>query len=787
MLKDGASLSTSVADMRNTITIDDEQVVMVAQPKTTFKLMRVINHWIDNLIQHSPNPEEINTSSAWYIKWKAIYPYIRASKRKYIEIYHITTNDYGANEETGNVANLIKHFVDTIPHFRSHYDINPVKHQPEDNNYFEFTLRLFYCGFTDDANKFSALETTSFLPFTSNRSVTTWRTSQSQTSSVMGQSLNLKIPEEINTIEEMGNLTIHDNIVDSKGISNDTDLSLSPNPLSTSDMNPKKDRKHRNANKTEDLKQLVSNTCKNEIKNEMGNIRNEIGTFQNTMKTNFDTQNKEIVRIIGTLSNPHVKSSIATDTDIPPLEVPSMYRTSMPSPTHAKATKPFNYKTNSEGPAPVSDTAATTSLHKDKPFQRSGTLIFTYNGETYELRDGDFNKHSAKLITVNNGTELVHYYKQLQSMSVTYNIFLQQFNNLLPWHKSPNTIPTTCIFPMVDTESNTVDAYRRMKSALFNKINGSTFTNAEHKAIIKHGSIHQDGFETLYDLMTHCHPKLVTMTTKYRKINHKPTFDRDDSIYSYAEKLQVWLDLEGINGHEFTDDEILNIIMDQLRADTRYDTAVAGINSELYIRDTFQRSYGKSVFPDSLKLQNIPGTVMSYYTAEDKKALFPTDNSTSGTIHLMHSIEDAGTAIVNSFHGKPSFSRESVDKMCPGCGKYGHSVFHNGCDFCANFLLASEFFKKYPKIEGKVLDKYKEHQEKRQKARNRKPMDKGNNNNYQKKKKPFNPRSKAKVRMLTDMLSDVLEDSNESSCDEDYEDANETSVMESDTEQTEEE
>jgi hypothetical protein len=164
---------------------------------------------------------------------------------------------------------------------------------------------------------------------------------------------------------------------------------------------------------------------------------------------------------------------------------------------------------------------------------------------------------------------------------------------------------------------------------------------------VQHGGIQQDGFEILYDLMPHCHPKLVLAATKFQKTNQQPTFDRSDSIYTYIAKVQVWLDIEKINNHEFTDDEILNIVIEQMRGDTRYDLAVAGINSELTLNDTFQRQWGQLVFPEGLRLNNLPGTVMSYYTEDDKKSLFPVSDSKTSSINVMSSTTEM--AIINSF------------------------------------------------------------------------------------------------------------------------------------------
>jgi hypothetical protein len=110
-------------------------------------------------------------------------------------------------------------------------------------------------------------------------------------------------------------------------------------------------------------------------------------------------------------------------------------------------------------------------------------------------------------------------------MAVTFNIFLKPFESLTIWNQSPNTILTTCMFVTIEVENNTVDAYCRMKSSLYTKLTKTTFVNAEHNAIIQHSGIQQDSFEILYDLMSHCHPKLVLATTKYRKTNQRPTFE----------------------------------------------------------------------------------------------------------------------------------------------------------------------------------------------------------------------------------------------------------------------
>jgi hypothetical protein len=349
-------------------------------------------------------------------------------------------------------------------------------------------------------------------------------------------------------------------------------------------------------------------------------------------------------------------------------------------------------------------------------------------------------------------------------MAVTYNVFVREFHELTPWNRSENSIPTTCLFTIIDVQTKTIDAYRRMKSVLYSKIIKSEFNHPEHIAIIAHGSEQQDGFEILYDLMTQCHPKLASATRKYRVTNHRPEMGRNDSVYEYVKQLYNWMEIEKIDGHEYDNDQILNIVMEQLRADTRYDLAVASIQSELTLRDTFQRQYGKSEFPEGLTLRNLPGTIMSYYSDDEKRQLFPNPTTTTSVINKLYEHnESTDEAIVRSMRDNTSFARKSIDKLCGGCGKYGHDVFKTGCDFCAQHLIASEFFKKYPKASNKILEQYREHQLDRQKQRRQK--DNNNNKSYTQQKPRYNLRSKNKkatVRMLQDVITDMLEDSSAS-------------------------
>jgi hypothetical protein len=251
------------------------------------------------------------------------------------------------------------------------------------------------------------------------------------------------------------------------------------------------------------------------------------------------------------------------------------------------------------------------------------------------------------------------------------------------------------------------------------------------------------------------------------------------------------MEIEKIDGHNYDNDQILNIVMEQLRADTRYDLAVASIQSELTLRDTFQRQYGESVFPEGLTLRNLPGTIMSYYSDDEKRQLFPTPSSNTSVINVLQSQEPTDEAIVRSIRDNTSFARKSIDKLCGGCGKYGHDIFKSGCDFCAQHLIASEFFTKYPKASTKILEKYRDHQLQRQKQRrsnnsNRSRNDSSNNSSHnnsngstqQKPRYNFrNKNKKATVRMLQDVITGMLDDSSDDTASDNnsdhFEDANE--------------
>jgi hypothetical protein len=522
----------------------------------------------------------------------------------------------------------------------------------------------------------------------------------------------------------------------------------------------------------------VSNTCKNEIQSEMKLFTNEL---EKTMHKYTDNISKMF-----THNTPPRQTTQEIDTT--PHMMPPTYRQSMPSPnpkkTNAQDPAVFQYDDDKTSPKDVEDSKRQpTTSFLPTLFQKNNALSFMHNGYTWDLRDASFLKDTGTLMTVENDTDLVQFYKQIQAMAIMFNIFVQQFQNLQPWNRSINTIPSTCIFTTINSNDNTINAYRRMKSALYTKISKAKFNSPVHQAIVNYGITQQDGFEVLYDLMTHCHPRLLQSTNRFRQTNQRPTFDKSDSIYTYANKLQTYLDIESINNHEFSHDDILNIVVEQLQEDTRYEIAIAGIRSELMLRDTVQRQFGETPFPLSLQLRNLPSTIMSYYTEEDKKLLFPPPDSMATISKLQFHAESDEDAIINNIIRRNMVpQRESIDKTCSGCGQFGHDVYHQGCDFCAKFLLAKEFLQNNPTAKKGIISKHIKHQQARRSAKKQQSNDKYKSkpDSILKKQGRYNTRSRAKVNMIADILHTAL--NIESDEDEtDYEDAQQEDMTENDS------
>jgi hypothetical protein len=188
-----------VQQLSNEMTITDNHVSLIAQPKSLFKIIRIINQWIKNLVHNYENQDKINIDNDWYRKWKALYPIIRSSKRTVVEVYRFVTEDLLA--ETATVLDVLQYFNDTIPELTKYQTISAITPPTIEPNKMKYTLTLYYTPYKDVANRFASAASSSqerhYKPFTDNQSILTWNTAASAESVP-----SISIPDVVTTTEE---------------------------------------------------------------------------------------------------------------------------------------------------------------------------------------------------------------------------------------------------------------------------------------------------------------------------------------------------------------------------------------------------------------------------------------------------------------------------------------------------------------------------------------------------------------------------------------------------------
>ena len=189
-----------------------------------------------------------------------------------------------------------------------------------------------------------------------------------------------------------------------------------------------------------------------------------------------------------------------------------------------------------------------------------------------------------------------------------------------------------------------------------------------------------------------------------------------DTIYTYIKNLETWVKVNDINGVKHNDTQLIDIVIEELRNDTRYEQALTGIASQLTMMDTYNWQFNRTDFPQSLLLANIPAMVMSYYSDTEKEQLFTSDNNIVQSMTTPSPPQSPFTSeiaicegIINIIKSNKSFTTKMIDELCQGCGRFGHDVFQNGCDFCAQLLIARNFLETNPKSSASILRKYKTH------------------------------------------------------------------------------
>ena len=72
-----------------TMIINDNNVTIYTSLKVFYKVIRVLNHYIEHIMKHYQDDDAgIVPSEQWYIKWKTIYPMIKSSRRTIVEVYY---------------------------------------------------------------------------------------------------------------------------------------------------------------------------------------------------------------------------------------------------------------------------------------------------------------------------------------------------------------------------------------------------------------------------------------------------------------------------------------------------------------------------------------------------------------------------------------------------------------------------------------------------------------------------------------------------------------------------
>ena len=459
-------------------------------------------------------------------------------------------------------------------------------------------------------------------------------------------------------------------------------------------------------------------------------------------------------------------------------QTPSFHQQQPPHhPSHPQPIPPSNPHHHSSVPTmnfnyPTANPSSVSQNHGN--YVKGGSVQFIYNGLTYELRDTDFTKYSGDLMDVNTTDDIIHFYKQLRALAVQRNIFVQDFDQLTVWDRVTQPLPPTCIFTSLSTVDNTEVAYQRMRSVLYQKIMKATFARPEHQAIVMNYSITQDGFALLYDLAARCHPHILEKSSRYNRFNARPQMTSDDNIYTLKRKYETWLELEQVSRRVYTDECVLRYIMKDLEDDNRYEKALQHLRVDLSTHETMKRHSSNWVpFPVELMLHNLPQTVMSCYDDDEKDSLFSdatiskmssatsdTDTSNSSNVieeGFVRTVFDTGEnedvqAFINVMKRSDRLpKRESIDALCKGCGRYGHDIFHQGCDFCAQLSIALKFLEKNPQEIRRVIKEYMNHQKQRQTKRNEPDEKQRNNQKFYRKKS-----MKATVKTLSNAIQSAL-------------------------------
>ena len=114
----------------------------------------------------------------------------------------------------------------------------------------------------------------------------------------------------------------------------------------------------------------------------------------------------------------------------------------------------------------------------------------------------------------------------------------------------------------------------------------------------------------------------------------------------------------------------------------------------------------------------------------------------------------------------------STDTYCVGCGKYGHDIYHQGCDFCAQLGLALKFLEKNPKQMKQVIRDYMVFQRKRKEHRDNPLSTSGKHTPYHK------HNMKATVEAILSASAGIMDEESNSEEEDQFVDATSGNLVE---------
>ncbi len=426
----------------------------------------------------------------------------------------------------------------------------------------------------------------------------------------------------------------------------------------------------------------------------------------------FDEKKKEFDEYVSSRSMPGGSFTPSTKTIFK--EAAAKYNTtSHPDPVTSsssatlKAPKPYGPRPATSHPGRNHDSAY--------GFYDRNLLKFVHEGQDYLLQEQDFLKNSPNLYPCETDDDALTLYTQLQKNASIYNILIAPIDTITIWDLDPDTVPPTCALDFKHPTCH--QAYQRMATAIYVKINKAKLPNSYFKEILLNEATSQDGFRVLYNMLNTCHPALIE-----RPNMQKPDITVTTNLFAFIRQYLNFLEFERITGRNYTHEEQLNFVKEALEIDGRYPKALSNIDTHIVMHEKMQKIYATVPFPPSLMLKQLPYTVMKSYTTEERESLFGDDATAQVT--------DTGTARINrlnansyqprSFPMDTSIMRARVEKNCACCTTFGHNVFDNGCDFAAQFINTQKFLNKNSDMANKILRQYAIHQKDRRKVLQRK-------------------------------------------------------------------